>query len=272
MTGVYLSYDFGRTWKNTFVTYSNPDEAWTYVAISIDGNTLMAVQQYIGLYISINGGSTWTKSPVDAAITSPSFGGLACNAYGSTIIVAISKTIYYSTNGGNTFAKSKSTDSWHSLFSSQAGSSMFAASSSLWRSTDGGYSWRATSLPKGNWNSVAMSYDGKRVVAAAGGYEYSDYPTGGIYLSQDGGNTWTLSSASKYLNWKSVVSDQSGQHLQAAAAGAGIYASVDYGKTWTLTAAPTAQWKTITMDSSGLLSATGLISGSPAGKIMFATA
>lgn len=273
MTGVYLSKDFGRTWKNIFVDGAGAEEPWYYVAISVDGNTLLAVQQYLGLYVSTNGGASWTRSIVDSAIISPYFSGLACSAYGSTVIVSISQNIYYSTNYGRTFSKSSSTgSSSYFLAVSQSGTSMFATSSSVSRSTDGGYSWRATSLPQGNWNSVAMSFDGSRIVAAAGADQYSNYHMGGIYTSQDGGNSWLMTSAPTNLNWKSVASDQSGQYLQAAAAGAGIYRSTDFGKSWYLTSAPTAQWKTITVDSSGMMSAVGLISGTSTGKIMYATA
>lgn len=43
---------------------------------------------------------------------------------------------------------------------------------------------------------------------------------------------WTLTSAPFGLNWASIASDSTGQHLLAAAARNGVYVSNDYGKSW----------------------------------------
>lgn len=43
---------------------------------------------------------------------------------------------------------------------------------------------------------------------------------------------WTLTTAPFGLNWASVASDSTGQHLLAAAAHNGVYVSNDYGQSW----------------------------------------
>lgn len=271
-TGIYLSSDFGHSWKNIFINGVGVNEAFSHVAISVDGTTMFALQQGLGLYTSTNGGGSWERSTVDAALFSPYFAGLSCSAYGDTVFVAVSSGyIYYSNNYGRAFTKSKATpDYWYSLTSSQGGSLVFATSSYVSRSIDGGNTWSKTTLPQRNWMAVAMSTDGSRVVAVAGADQYSDYHTGGIYTSSDSGNSWTMTSASTNLDWSTVASDQTGQYLQAAATGNGQYFSNDWGKTWFLNAlAPNpASWKKITSDRSGQSSAVGIISGS-SGRIIY---
>lgn len=275
-TGIYLSKDFGETWTNIFISGSGADMTWSSVAISVDGYNMMALQQSLGLYVTTNSGSSWVRYDVDPVLIDPYFTGLSCNAYCSSAIVSISGgAIYYSTNYGRTFARSSVTaDTWHSLHANQGFSNLYATSSWLTRSTDGGYSWDRTDLPQRNWMSVAMSTDGWHVIAAAGANKNSNYNTGGLYLSTDGGDTWRLSSASTTLNWYSVASDQTGQYLVAAAYGDGVYFSNDWGKTWYLSDAALhpANWKQITCDNTCQSSFVAITTGSTSGKIYFGDA
>ncbi|MBF0339921.1 MAG: hypothetical protein HQL95_03035, partial [Magnetococcales bacterium] len=68
-----------------------------------------------------------------------------------------------------------------------------------------------------NWSSVAVSDDGKTIVAAASG------STGGIWASNDCGVTWRLVHGSEGLNWRSVALTADGLRLTAVADNRGIF-------------------------------------------------
>ncbi len=74
------------------------------------------------------------------------------------------------------------------------------------------------------WFSVASSADGMKLVAA-------DYG-GLIYTSTDSGVTWSPQPNSGSANWRSVASSADGTNLVAAALGGQIYTSTDSGTTW----------------------------------------
>jgi ligand-binding sensor protein len=86
-----------------------------------------------------------------------------------------------------------------------------------------GASWTA---PPGqtnrNWQAVASSADGNKLVAAASG--------GLLYTSTDSGVTWTGRAATR--NWKSVASAADGSKLVAVVLNGQIYTSTDSGVTW----------------------------------------
>jgi len=89
--------------------------------------------------------------------------------------------------------------------------------------------WTSRELGR-NWNAVASSADGSKVVAVASG--------GQIYTSTDSGVTWSAHESKR--NWVSVASSGDGSKLVAAvaavtvgASGGQIYTSIDSGATWT---------------------------------------
>ena len=57
--------------------------------------------------------------------------------------------------------------------------------------------WTQTHAPTGNWQALAMSADGSKLVAAVYG--------GGIYTSTNFGGTWVSNSA-PVTNWSGVAS------------------------------------------------------------------
>src|SRR5262245_16612079 len=103
--------------------------------------------------------------------------------------------------------------------------------------------WTQTSAPVTNWTSIACSADGRNIVAVAGRFEgfQTSYGVGQIYISDDSGTTWRLTSA-PVTNWASVASSADGTRLVAAVGPCcelgPIYASADSGVTWAQTSAP----------------------------------
>ena len=81
-----------------------------------------------------------------------------------------------------------------------------------------------------NFKCVACDINGKNIIMGV--------KNGGLYISNDYGNTWVLNTNEnvQIQNWQAVVSDFTGQYLNACVYGDGIYTSNDYGSTWTYNA------------------------------------
>jgi photosystem II stability/assembly factor-like uncharacterized protein len=62
----------------------------------------------------------------------------------------------------------------------------------LWKSTDGGASWQATSFPQPIVRSIAAHPHISGTVYAYGWKESGEAPFAGLYFSQDAGGTWTF--------------------------------------------------------------------------------
>ena len=106
-------------------------------------------------------------------------------------------------------------------------------------------SWTQTSAPAVNWQSVASSSDGTKLVAVF---------YGGIYTNSNSGNgSWILQNGAGTRNWSSVASSSDGTKLVAVVFGGGIYTSIDSGVTWTLQsgASTTADWQSVASSSDG---------------------
>jgi hypothetical protein len=133
--------------------------------------------------------------------------------------------------------------------------------------------WAWTPLPTNhNWNSIAMSADGKRVVAVTPAL--TSPPTdGSIYLSTNSGATWFRPLSSSNVLWQSVACSADGTKMVATArgvfraSGAPIYSSADGGLTWGLTSAPSNSWGSVASSADGLKLAaiTSADTGNPKG-------
>ena len=86
------------------------------------------------------------------------------------------------------------------------------------RSTNSGATWTAQtdSSVKRNWQSVASSSDGTKLVAVES--------NGLIYGSSDSGATWTAQTSAGGRNWYSVASSEDGNKIDAV---------VQNGEIWT---------------------------------------
>ena len=215
-----LGQDF--VWTQT----SAPNTNWYSVASSSDGTNLVAVTSGEfangGIYISTDSGTTWTQT------TAPGAGWLsvASSSDGTRLVAA-------------SINRTKVDESF--------------VGGIIITSTNSGTTWTQTSAPTNeNWQSVASSSDGTKLVAVIG-----DSPSR-IYISTNSGTTWTLTSTPTYMNWSSVASSSDGTKLVAVAKGvligySGIYISTDSGTTWTQTSTPTEQqnWTAVASSSDG---------------------
>ncbi|MGH7989505.1 MAG: WD40/YVTN/BNR-like repeat-containing protein, partial [Limisphaerales bacterium] len=146
-----------------------------------------------------------------------------------------------------------------------------------------GSSWLLTSaINSQNWDSIASSSDGSKLIAAVSG--------GGIYFSANSGVTWTetnmtsaswssvacssdgsklfaarlgsgiytnsatgwgLSSPAGSLNYYSVACSSDGTKLVTVVYGGGIYTSANSGATWTTASATTRNWFSVASSADG---------------------
>jgi hypothetical protein len=112
-----------------------------------------------------------------------------------------------------------------------------------------GMTWTARESNR-NWDSVASSADGTKLVAAAYG--------GQLYTSTDAGVTWTARENSRF--WYSVASSADGMKLVAAAWNGQLYTSTDAGVTWTAHESNRA-WRSVVSSADGTKLVAAVVNG-----------
>jgi hypothetical protein len=112
----------------------------------------------------------------------------------------------------------------------------------LFHSEDCGESWSLITVQDRNkelpilpqkWKDITSDALGENLVAISV-VDSQVTKESGIYYSNNRGKTWKQSNVfTSPTDWKSVVSDQSGQYVVTASSNNGIYTSLDFGITWT---------------------------------------
>ncbi|MGO9704396.1 MAG: WD40/YVTN/BNR-like repeat-containing protein [Limisphaerales bacterium] len=209
--GIYISTNSGQTW----VSNNLPNQDWYSVASSADGSKLAALIANGVVFTSTDSGNTWVSST-----NMPLLRSVASSADG-TKLVAAGLEIYISTNSGSSWTQTNSLSGGISVASSANGTCLVAAAGQwIFISTNSGMTWMQTSAPETNWNAVASSADGSRLVAVAGGSKNPEIPVlnGPIYTSTNSGMTW-VSNSVPVQYWTSVASSADGCKLVAVNAG-----------------------------------------------------
>ena len=224
-----------------------------------------------------------------ASVTGPRFfGSIACSSDGlrMTLTGAVAGTgnLYASTDGGQTFASLGSVPGtgFSNLVGSSDGMTLAgiggaAGAATIYTSTNGGASWTArTGAGSRNWDCLAMSGDGQKILAGDGG-------TGGgglLWLSTDGGASWSSLSAGT-LRWTSCAMSRDGLTMVASNANAAspsnyIYASANGGSSWGSVSVSglngAATWFAVSSDGTRIFAADGgATSGAPNGSVWMST-
>ncbi len=172
---VYLSRDFGSSWRTNF--FPTPVLDRYSVGLSASGNQLAAGSDGGTILVSTNLGANWSVSKY----FTPGFRSIAVSADGATLAsIWASTNVYISTNGGFSWTTSNIARAEpFAIAASADGTRLFIVGGGLpfsAFSTDSGMSWTTNNQPGPGWHAVASSADGNFVAAAAYG--------GGIWLSR----------------------------------------------------------------------------------------
>jgi hypothetical protein len=225
---IFASTDSGVTWA-----IRNTSQNWHYVTCSADGTKLVAsCGDYTPVFTSADSGTNFTEH----TDSSYSVNSLASSADGTKLVVAASGyDIFTSTNSGGTWVDQAqslglfSTLGWSSVACSTNGTQIVATAKYrgltpgdwIYTSADSGVSWVQRAITN-NWQAVASSADGTKLVAAVLG--------GQIYTSSDSGTNWTPRAFA--TNWQAVASSADGTKLVAAVNNGQLYTSTDSGTNW----------------------------------------
>src|SRR5208282_150545 len=128
----------------------------------------------------------------------------------------------------------------------------------IYTSSDSGNTWM-TSAPATNWNGIACSADGTKLVADIGG-------NGSFYTSTDAGANWTQQTNEPAIWWGAIASSGDGTKLAAVVIGGDIWTSTNGGTNWMeQTNAPIEVWSAIASSADGTKLVAAVRSGFGAG-------
>lgn len=206
-------------------------------------------------------------SPPHVTACSPGTGAGAasCTLVGQDLLPQV--TCSYGSTGGNTCFSGKN-KTWHFVATSGSGRVVIAAedggewfdsnsTGQVFISHDSGLNWKVeTALPHAKWASVASSFDGSHLAAAA----YFNKTQRSLYTSTDSGLTWTASTAPSTQGWLSVTMSSDGSRLFATegyrtledpSVVNQIYTSRDGGLSWEVSNAGFAHWRALACSANG---------------------
>lgn len=196
---LYTSADGGETW-----TERDEVRWWSAVASSADGTRLVAAVTNGQLYVSSDSGLTWLPQA-----TSRNWMSVASSANGARLVAAdVAGGIYTSSDFGASWASRVRDGRWYAVASSADGMRLIAGeldSGELMRSIDGGGTWAVVLDNNSWWRSVASSANGMKLIAVG------DL----VYVSEDGGQEWTLRSSNTAESWQSAAITADGARLYA---------------------------------------------------------
>ena len=259
------SVDGGETWTSG----DSLPGIWISSDMSATGDRMVAVQyQGGGMFTSTDFGAHWvhvTDPLVNPAVGVLSFEGVTMSQDGQRIAAVVQPSVpdvanpnsanvpngrlVVSTNGGTTWTEPAlpggiARHDWRNIDSSADGSVLVAVTQAgeIFKSIDAGATWTAVTLTLAgsatpvveNWYRVKLSADGQTVALAAN--TFGGAPGSGIFVSHDGGATWTR----------------------------GLTATADYTEL-----AVSADGSKIAATSSNILTATGAIT--TAGRVVMST-
>lgn len=221
------SIDSLSSYDNFIVTSSNYGEDWTpariggrywsKVCISDDGSHLVAIVYEGNIYVSKDGGMTWSEKDAPDY-----YRDMAMSRDGSKIVVSSEgSTLISSDYGATWFTLDMNT---HSVACSANGLFIVASGQGniLSISYDGGESWTEKDGPgTGSMSYIISDSDGTKLVGI------NRY----IYTSFDRGETWVQRTTQEVMYWESLSSSADGQTLVATGYGQ-MYISYDFGVSW----------------------------------------
>jgi photosystem II stability/assembly factor-like uncharacterized protein len=207
---------------------------WYAIAADETGQKLYAAQSTGPLKVSADGGQSWTT----ATTGDDSWRGLATSRSGQiAVAVAGSGAMVRTTDGGTSWAAVAASPLGYleRVAMSDDGQFILVArdgpASAVYLSSDGGATFNLVQgLPGGgNWYSVAMSADGRRMAAT----QNATLGSNAIIVSGDSGVTWSVVAAPKGLH-NVAMSRDGGTLVGITFSGTdnSVYLSKENGTTW----------------------------------------
>lgn len=211
---IYKTNDGGAEWTLQFTNH-NPKAFFDSFAFW-DALTGIAVSDPVdGKFILIkttDGGATWKELPRESSPQALEGDG-AFAASGTCIAVAGKKNVWFGTGG--------------------------AASARVFRSSDGGDTWKVavTPITAGNASSGIFSIafkDSRNGVIVGGDYKKENESSANVATSTDGGATWTLTKGARPSGFRSAVAYAHGTRgpMMVAVGPSGSDYSIDNGGSW----------------------------------------
>ncbi len=223
---VYISTNSGQTWE----AQALPISQWENVAISSDGLTMVASGWYTNVYVSIDGGQTWTER-----VGSGGLKLMKMSADGSKIVGLVAESgdcmVVISDDLGLTWnpVADIGTNSWADVAISADGNKIILADNGedITISTNGGQTWSSKYTGVASVNTVSLSANASLLAI---GESY-----GHILTSTNDGQSWTEFTGTGEQYWRGITSSNDGTYL-IAYIGRGqigsLYRSVNAGVSW----------------------------------------
>jgi hypothetical protein len=226
-----------------------PTQSWTKLVSAGDDIHLAAATNGGAIYTSANRGVTWTAQ--NSGLNPWTL--LAISADGTHLIAATgSEQIFVSPDSGVTWtATSAPALDWRVVAASPDGGHLFAVGTNpsnfnalRYTSSDGGATW--IQQPGTDSQVTSVDWPTPTQLIAVGS------PTGlstGVWVSADGGVSWTLLKALAQATTSSITASGDGTKIYTVGTGEGLAMSADSGATWTTN--ESAQWNDIATSADG---------------------
>jgi photosystem II stability/assembly factor-like uncharacterized protein len=238
------------SWSNNKST----TKGWSCGAINATGLVILAAENAGRVYITTDGGSSWTETQPKGAADGNWY-SCAIDDDGSHMIIAeFPGKLYVSTNSGSSWSEvtpaGAGSKDWGAVCCDSDGSVMCAAeityTGALYVSTDSGSSWSAAKYPpggttQGKYYGLDCDSDGSVIVVCDYTPSYVAASRGRVWISTDTGSSWTESRPDGDTNymWADVACDADGSHFIACAQekrydanGGRAYISTNSGSSW----------------------------------------
>ena len=210
--GVCLSTDGGKTWRRS--SQGMPQTAATHILLDpaspADARVLYVTGFGKGVFKSVDGGQTWTLRNEGLPGTEPFAWRLARDKNGLLYVILARR--------------------------SEDGSYGNDRDGALFRSHDGAEHWEAINLPQGvnGPNGLAIdTEDPNRLYLAAWGRNAREGAVdGGIFVSDDGGNSWRNVLSQDQHVYDITVDSRDPEVLYACGFESSAWRSTDRGETW----------------------------------------
>jgi photosystem II stability/assembly factor-like uncharacterized protein len=248
--GVFTSSDGGRAWR----LQESGLGGKSVIALAVspqDSPAIYAGTTGLGVFKSVDRGLNW--KPVNTGLTGKTVRTLAIDPRSPTTVYAVAmKNMAYATGNGGTVVKTVDGGAtWRAItgprdvqsiaIDPRAHDTVFAGTTgSLFRSRDGGDSWRLVATAPSPSKAAAKShvanpdtFDVILIDPHDSQIVYAGIRTGGVLKSADGGDTWLASSvglANKDI--RTLAVDLRDSQIVYVSTGGGVFRTTDGARSW----------------------------------------